>query len=227
MASPAVGLWLLAAAALSVPLILLTMALDSDSFPSQDQTVLDWVTTHGFLGLGGISDVISAITDAPPAAGIGIAVMVLLWLVGATRMAMGFAVVGAAVLIVVLLGDRTLGGIVEHVAPSGEDTAKSYPSGHVFGATVFYGFWGFLGIHYGLKSKLLIPLLVVLAALILAVGFSRIFENAHWPSDVAAGYLLGGLWLLMLIPFFVYFQKVSWLSSAKQTVDLTTLACDT
>ena len=166
-------------------------------------------------------------TSAPPAAGIGIAVVVLLWLVGATRMAMGFAVVGAAVLIVVLLGDRTLGGIVEHVAPSGEDTAKSYPSGHVFGATVFYGFWGFLGIHYGLKSKLLIPLLVVLAALILAVGFSRIFENAHWPSDVAAGYLPGGLWLLILIPFFVYFQKVSWLSSAKQTVDLTTLACDT
>ena len=53
------------------------------------------------------------------------------------------------------------------------------------------------------------------------------FEEAHWPSDVAAGYMLGGLWLLVLILFFVYFQNVSWRSSAKQTVDLTSLGCET
>lgn len=70
-------------------------------------------------------------------------------------------------------------------------------------------------------------MLVVLTALILAVGYSRMYENAHWPSDVAAGYLLGGLWLLVLIPFFIYSQRVSWLTSAKQTVDLTTLGCET
>ncbi len=78
-----------------------------------------------------------------------------------------------------------------------------------------------------MKKKILIPLLSLGLAFILAVGFSRMFEQAHWPSDVAGGYLLGGLWLLVLIPVFVYSQKVSWLTSAKQTVDLTTLACDT
>jgi hypothetical protein len=97
----------------------------------------------------------------------------------------------------------------------------------VFGATVFYGFWGYLGVYYGLKKKILIPLLGLVVVLVLAVGFSRMFEEAHWPSDVAAGYLLGGLWLLLLVPSFLYFQRVSWLTSAKQTVDLTTLACDT
>ena len=225
--SPRIVLWLVAVATLLIPLVLLTVALEDDPFPSQDQTVLDWVVDRDFLTLGTISDILSAFTDAPFAAGIGIAVVFLLWLLGMTRTALAFAVVGAVVLIVIFLGDQTIGGIVGHEAPSMEDTAKSYPSGHVLGAVVFYGFWGFLGVYYGLKKKLLIPFLVLLVALILAVGFSRMFEQAHWPSDVAAGYLLGGLWLLLLSTAFVYFQKTSWLTSAKQTVDLTTLGCET
>ena len=227
VANPGVVLWLLAAAALLTPLVLLTIALENDPFPSQDRTVLDWVADRDFLTLSTISDIISAFTDAPPAAGIGIAVVAFLWLLGATRTALAFAVVGAVVLIVIVLGDLTIGGIVGHTDPSGEHTAKSYPSGHVFGATVFYGFWGFLAVYYGLKEKLLIPFLTLLVALILAVGFSRIFEQAHWPSDVASGYLLGGVWLLVISTAFVYFQKTSWLISAKQTVDLTTLGCET
>ena len=71
MANRGVVLWLLAFAAMVIPLILLTLALDDDPSPSQDQRVLDWVTSHGFWGLGGISDAISALTDAPTAAGMG------------------------------------------------------------------------------------------------------------------------------------------------------------
>ncbi len=220
-------LWVAAAAGLAIPLILLTMALEDNQIPSQDQTVLDWVSSRDFPLLDGISRVISAVADGPATAGIGIASVGLLWLLGATRAAQGFAVVGAVVLTVSLLGDRTLGEIVGHTAPSGDSSELSFPSGHVFGTVVFYGFWGFLGFYYGLKPKFLIAVLAPIVLIILAVGFSRMFELAHWPSDVAAGYLLGGLWLLVLIPFFIYFQKVSWLSSAKQTVDMTTLGCET
>ena len=227
VASPAVVLWLLATAALGVPLILLTTALEGGTIPSQDRTVLDWVTGRDTPLLGGTSEAISAFTGAFPAAGIGLAVIAFLWLLGATRTAFGFAVVGAVVFVVAFLGDLTLGGIVGHSPPVGDASDRSFPSGHVFATTVFYGFWGFLGIYYGLKKKILIPLLSLILILVLAVGFSRMFEEAHWPSDVAAGYLLGGLWLLLLVPAFLYFQKVSWLTSAKQTVDLTTLGCET
>ena len=67
---------------------------------------------------------------------------------------------------------------------------------------------------------MLVPILALLFFLILAVGFDRMFEEVHWPSDVAAGYLLGGIWLLLLIPFFVYFQRLSWLSSPDDASDL-------
>ena len=220
-------LWVAAAAGMAIPLILLTIALEDGQTPSQDQAVLDWVSSRDLPLLDLISRGISAVTDGPATAGIGIASVGLLWLLGATRAAQGFAVVGAVVLTVVLLGDRTLGEIVGHTTPGEESSELSFPSGHVFGTVVFYGFWGFLGFYYRLKPKLLIPMLTPIVLINLAVGFSRMFELDHWPSDVAAGYLLGGLWLLVLIPFFIYFQKVSWLSSAKQTVDLTTLGCET
>ena len=68
---------------------------------------------------------------------------------------------------------------------------------------MLFGFIGFLGVYYRMKKKLLVPLLVLIAATILLVGPARIYEQAHWPSDVAAGYLLGALWLLVVIPIFL------------------------
>ena len=226
VASPAVVLWLVAAAVLAASLVLLAIAIENDPVPSQDQTVLDWVVSRDYPLVSGLSEGVTFLTDNRTSFALGLLVITFFWLIGLSRAAVGFAVVGGVIVVVAFLGDTILGEIVGCSSPL-DERQVSFPSGHVFGSTVFYGFWGFLGVHYRLKKKILIPLLGLFFALISAVGFSRMFEQAHWPSDVAAGYLLGGLWLLVLIPLFLHFQKVSWLSSAKQTVDLTTLACDT
>ena len=64
-------------------------------------------------------------------------------------------------------------------------------------------------IGYGLLAYFLVLLLprtwqrilavVVLSALVAAIGFSRIYLGAHYPSDVLGGYAVGGCWLAACI----------------------------
>lgn len=75
---------------------------------------------------------------------------------------------------------------------------SSYPSGHTAAATAFYGALAVLlsrasaGRRWGLTA-------VAVAALIaVGVGFSRVYRGLHHPSDVVAGWLLGGVWLAVV-----------------------------
>ena len=61
---------------------------------------------------------------------------------------MVFGVVGLTIGAVAILGDFTLGEIVDRGRPLAEsdDPTPAFPSGHVFGSTVFFGFIGFLAV---------------------------------------------------------------------------------
>ena len=77
----------------------------------------------------------------------------------------------------------------------------SFPSGHVFSATVIYGFCIYLtfGFINNAVAKWIVSAL--LALLILLIGFSRIYLGVHWLSDTLAGYATGFAWLLFCIFF--------------------------
>jgi undecaprenyl-diphosphatase len=76
----------------------------------------------------------------------------------------------------------------------------SFPSGHSFGATVFYGLLAYLAwSRLPHPWNLLVVLLLVL--LIILVGLSRVYLGAHFPSDVVVGWLLGGLSLFVIIKY--------------------------
>lgn len=74
----------------------------------------------------------------------------------------------------------------------------SFPSGHAFMSTCFYGLlmliiWREERPHPVLKWVLLILVLL----LVLTIGFSRIYLRVHYFTDVVAGYCVGFSWLFL------------------------------
>ncbi|WP_147252040.1 phosphatase PAP2 family protein [Blastococcus sp. TF02-9] len=89
--------------------------------------------------------------------------------------------------------------VVDRARPSVADLTDglpveaSWPSGHVAAATVVYGAAAVLLVSgRGHRWRVLFG---VPAAVVLAVGFSRMYVAAHHPTDVLAGLLLGAAWL--------------------------------
>ena len=217
---PRVMLWLASASALAALIALLAIAINNNPLPAQDLAVMDWMTGWDLPGLSSFFAVVSFLTSAKAGVVYGPMGIAVLLLLRKTRAALGFAVVGGIIAVVAVLGDYTLGEVVGRTRPPADNPMTSFPSGHVFGSTVLFGFLGFLAIHYRLTKRQLLPLLALLTATILVVGPARIYEQAHYPSDVAAGYLLGALWLLVLIPTFLHIVRATGIASPKPGKDL-------
>ena len=197
---PGKAVWMAGGGFLAALIALLTLSLMNNPFPSQDLEVFSWITGLNIAGLADFSQAVSLLTNTKPALVYGMAGMAVLLYLKQLRLALLLGVVGTVSAAGAVLSDYSLGELVGRIRPLNDAADNSYPSGHVFGATVFFGFLGFLAIQLKVKRRYLVPLLMAIAGIILAVGPSRIYEQAHWPSDVAAGYLLGALWLLIIIP---------------------------
>jgi membrane-associated phospholipid phosphatase len=67
----------------------------------------------------------------------------------------------------------------------------SFPSGHATGAMATYGMIAYLVALRWPAHRFRWPLIALLAAVVLAVGLSRMLLGVHYFTDVAGGYLLG------------------------------------
>jgi undecaprenyl-diphosphatase len=77
----------------------------------------------------------------------------------------------------------------------------SFPSGHVFSATVIYGFCIYLTFRFINNATVKWTVSILMSLLILLIGLSRVYLGVHWFSDSLAGYATGFAWLLFCIFF--------------------------
>lgn len=73
----------------------------------------------------------------------------------------------------------------------------SFPSGHAIMAVTFYGLLIYIFQHSITIDWLSWFLTILVVVLIFLIGFSRIYLRVHYASDVAAGFIIGLLWLLI------------------------------
>src|SRR6266851_8457071 len=103
--------------------------------------------------------------------------------------------------------------LVHRPRPAGPDVhvlthvgGFSFPSGHVVSYMALFGFLLYLA-WIALRSPVLRWGTVSLCLLLLVlIGPSRIYLGAHWASDVLGAYLLGGVWLSVVLRAYVAWQ---------------------
>jgi len=104
-----------------------------------------------------------------------------------------FGAGGTAYILKYLVGRARPVGLI----PAIVETSPSFPSGHATLSMALYGFAAYVLCRQFPEKK---PLIITATTLIiLLVGFSRLYLGAHFPSDVLAGYIVGGLWLFISI----------------------------
>ncbi len=85
----------------------------------------------------------------------------------------------------------------------------SFPSGHVMHYINWFGLLTYLLVTNWRSGKLRNTLIAFCTSLIVLIGPSRVYLGAHWPSDVMAGYIYGGLWFGGLMA--IYLRIKAWL----------------
>ena len=160
-----------------------------------------WLQAASPSPLRAVAEFMAFIGRSPVSTLIPAVAIMALWLSGRHRLSVFLALAalarGLSPLVKALVDrPRPSDALVNVVHQLGD---PSFPSGHVLGATLFYGF-----LIYCAESC--IPQRTfrrfVQAALVLVIGlmgYARVQLGAHWPTDVLGGYALGLLILTAVI----------------------------
>ena len=106
---------------------------------------------------------------------------------------------------VALVGTAGSGHVVKHFVQRARpfdghgfvpETGFSFPSGHASMSMVFYGMLAYLLLRQFLPRHHRDTVAAAIA-LVTLIGFSRVLLQAHYLSDVLAGYALGACWLVI------------------------------
>lgn len=81
----------------------------------------------------------------------------------------------------------------------GDEHTFSFPSGHSLFAIALYGTLAYLALLRPTSVFRRLAILLPALLLVCGIGLSRIYLGMHYPSDVAAGFLVGSLWFTAIV----------------------------
>ncbi len=98
------------------------------------------------------------------------------------------------------------------------ETSYSFPSSHAMMSVVFYGLLIYYILKFVNKKKLRFFLVSFISAVVVFIGISRIYLGVHYATDVLAGYILGLIYLILTIKFFISKNDTKNNTKVKNTV---------
>ncbi len=205
--------WIIAVATL-IFATTLHSALTPGLWTNVDHAINSWIPTIQTPFLTIIANAIALAFDTVSILVISIIIAVILWKkkeINEAFIFFGVMIVNAGILFL-------LKEIVHKARPENMiavETNYSFPSGHAMTSLVFLGVLAYLIYYYSnFKHKTIFPITAIIIGII---GFSRLYLNVHWLSDVIAGYSLG---IIILIITITYLKKIQATKQYKAEVEL-------
>ena len=196
----------------SVPLLLFWLALAAitallavyganSADPAWEVEATKWVQSASPDALHQIAKFMTVIGRSPISTIIPAVAIVAMWLLGQRHLSVFLAAAALARLLSIVVKElvdrpRPSASVVDVTYQLG---GTSFPSGHVLGATLFYGFLIYCA-ELSIPNKPVRRLVQgYLAFVIVLMGYARVELGAHWPTDVLGGFAIGLLVLSAMV----------------------------
>lgn len=201
------SLWAGWLAGLAVAVTMTALAAVYARFPG-DPLLARWIQDVRLPAVATLSDGLYHLGLSPlfPIAGIAVAI---LFLCARNGLAASFVIVS-------LLGRGTV-ALLKELAERPRPTADlvqvseqangfAFPSGHVLGSVLLWGFLCYLAARTIPHRGLRLGVQAICLSILFLTGLQRIYAGAHWPSDVVGGYVWGGLILFVIVKAYEFCQ---------------------
>jgi len=114
-----------------------------------------------------------------------------------------------AVSVVLLLVARTLNTplkeMIDRARPDADDMlirdpadGLGFPSGHSSTVVLVYGYAAVVAMRHA-STQIAMATVALALAIVLLIGWDRVYDGAHWPSDVLGGYATGTTLLIFAV----------------------------